>query len=61
MVGVHRRHPNLSVLNIEAAASGLMRGAKMVLSPPIAGGQLAAVLQAEHFQTVDLPQIWVEL
>ena len=57
MAGMHRRHPNLSLLNIEAAAAALMLGAKMVLSPPTASGQLAAVLPLEHitFQTVDLP------
>lgn len=57
MVGVHRRHPNLSVQNTEATAAALMLGAKMVLSPPTASGQLAAVLPTEHitFQTVDLP------
>jgi len=57
MVGVHRRHPNLSVLNTEAAAAALMLGTKMVLSPPTASGQLAAVLPFEDitFQTVDLP------
>jgi hypothetical protein len=55
MVGVHRRHPDLSILNTEAAASVL--GAKMVLSPPTASGQLAAVLpiQDTAFRTVDLP------
>jgi hypothetical protein len=57
MVGVHRRHPNLSVLNTEAAAAALMLRAKMVLSTPTASGQLAAVLPIEDitFQTVDLP------
>ena len=57
MVGVHRRHPNLSLLNIEAVAAALMLGANMVLSPPTASGQLAAVLPIENiaFQTVDLP------
>jgi len=57
MVGVHRRHPSLSVLNTEAAAAALMLGAKMVLSPPTAKGQLAEVLPTEDitFQTVDLP------
>jgi hypothetical protein len=57
MVSVHRRHPILSVLNTEAAAAALMLGAKMVLSPPTASGQLATVLPIEGitFQTVDLP------
>ena len=57
MCGVHGRHPNLSVLNIEAVAAALMLGANMVLSPPTARGQLAAVLPTENitFQAVDLP------
>jgi hypothetical protein len=57
MVDVHRRHPNLSVLNIEAAATALWLGAKMVISPSTARGQLEGVLPVEHitFQTVDLP------
>ena len=57
MVDVQRRHPGLNVLNTEAAAAALLLGAKMVLSPPTARGQLEAVLAVEHiaFQTVDLP------
>jgi hypothetical protein len=56
MVDLHRRHPNLNVLNTEAAAAALLLGAKMLLSPATAGGQLEAVLRAENipFQTVDL-------
>jgi len=57
MVGVQRRHPGLNVLNTEAAAAALLLGAKMVISPPTAQGQLEAVLPVERiaFQTVDLP------
>jgi len=57
MVDVQRRHPNLNILNTEAAAAALLSGAKMVLSPATAGGQLDVVLAAEgiSFQTVDLP------
>ena len=57
MVEVHRRHPKLGILNAEATAAALMLGAKMVLSPPTANGQLAPVLPAEGiaFVTVDLP------
>jgi hypothetical protein len=57
MVDVQRRHPNLNVLNTEAAAAALLLGAKMVLSPPTASGQLETVLPVEHiaFQTVNLP------
>jgi hypothetical protein len=56
MVDVQRRHPNLNVLNTEAAAAAQLLRAKMVLSPATAGGQLEAVLRAENipFQTVDL-------
>jgi hypothetical protein len=57
MVDVQRRHPGLNILNTEAAAAALLLGAKMVLSPSTASGQLEAVLPAERiaFQTVDLP------
>jgi hypothetical protein len=57
MVGVHHRHPGLNVLNTEAAAAALLLGAKMVLSPPTARGQLETVLPVERiaFQTVELP------
>ncbi len=57
MVDVQRRHPSLNVLNTEATAAALLLGAKMVLSPPTARGQLEAVLPIERiaFQTVDLP------
>lgn len=57
MVEVNRRHPNLNVLNTEAVASALLLGARMVLSPATAGGQLEEVLPAERiaFQTIDLP------
>jgi hypothetical protein len=57
MVGVRLRHPNLSLPNTEAVAAALLLGATMVLSPPTASGQLAAVLPVEHvnFKTVDLP------
>jgi hypothetical protein len=56
MVDVQRRYPTLNVLNTEAAAAALMLGAKMVLSPATAGGQLEVVLRTENipFQTVDL-------
>jgi hypothetical protein len=57
MVEVQRRHPTLNVLNTEAAAAALMLEASMVLSPPTAAGQLAAVLPLESIasRTVDLP------
>jgi hypothetical protein len=57
MVDVQRRHPDLNVLNTEAAAAALLLGAKMVLGPPTARGQLEAVLPVERipFQIVDLP------
>jgi hypothetical protein len=57
MADVQRRHPSLNVLNTEAAAAALLLGAKMLLSPSTANGQLKSVLPAEHiaFQTVELP------
>jgi hypothetical protein len=57
MADVQRRHPSLNVLNTEACAAALLLGAKMLLSPSTAKGQLERVLPAEHlaFQTVDLP------
>jgi hypothetical protein len=57
MVEVHRRHPNLNVLNTEAVAAALMLGATMVLGPATSGGQLEAVLPAERiaYRTVELP------
>ena len=57
MVEVQRRHPSLSVLNTEAAAAALLLGAKMLLSPSTANGQLARVLPAVKisFRTVELP------
>jgi hypothetical protein len=57
MVEVQRRHPALNVLNTEAVAAALLLGAKMVISPPTAQGQLQVVLPIEGitFQTVDLP------
>jgi hypothetical protein len=56
MVDLHRRHPNLNVLNTEAAAAALLLGAKLVLSPATAGGQLEPALRAENipFQTLNL-------
>jgi hypothetical protein len=57
MVGVHRRHPDLGVLNLEAVAAALQLDAEVLLSRPTPRGQLAAVLTVEDiaFQTVDLP------
>jgi hypothetical protein len=59
MAEVQRRHPNLSVLNTEAAGAALMLEAKMVVGPPTANGQLASVHPVEGicFRTVDLPEV----
>ena len=56
MIDVQHRHPRLNALNTEAAAA-LLLGAKMVLGPPSARGQLGAVHQVERiaFQTVEFP------
>jgi hypothetical protein len=47
MVRVHRRHPELNLLNLEAAASARLLGARVLLSRPSAGGVLPEVLDAE--------------
>lgn len=47
MVAVHRRHPHLNLLNIEAAAAARLLAAHVVLSPPTAEGVLPAVLNNE--------------
>lgn len=47
MVRVHRRHPGLNLLNLEATASARLLGARVMLSRPSAGGVLPEVLDAE--------------
>ena len=47
MVGVHRRHPHLNLLNVEATAAALLLSARVLLSPAAARGVLPGVLDAE--------------
>ena len=55
MVAVHRRHPQLNLLNIEAAAAARLIVALVVaLSPPAAAGVLPAILEAERIDWVTL-------
>jgi hypothetical protein len=55
MVAVHRRHPQLNLINIEAAATARLLVAHVVLSPPAAEGVLPAVLDNEriNWDTLD--------
>jgi hypothetical protein len=48
MAEISRRHPQLNVLNIEAAAAARLISARVLLSPPAARGVLAEVLEEEH-------------
>ena len=47
MVAMHQRHPQLNVMNVEAAAAATMLDARMLLSARAAEGILPAVLDAE--------------
>jgi hypothetical protein len=47
MVRVHRRHPKLNLLNLEATASARLLDARVLLSRPSASGALPQVLDAE--------------
>ena len=50
MLRVHRRHPKLNLLNLEATASARILGARVLLSRPSAGGVLPEVLDAENIR-----------
>jgi hypothetical protein len=50
MVRVHRRHPKLNLLNLEATASARLLGARVLLSRPSVGGVLPAVFDAEDIR-----------
>lgn len=56
MAEVARRHPQLNVLNVEAAAAARVLGAEVWCSPPAAAGLLAGVLDAEEipWRTVEI-------
>lgn len=47
MVAVHRRHPRLNLLNLEAAAAARLLDARVLLSLLSARGLLPGVLEAE--------------
>jgi hypothetical protein len=48
MAELSRRHPRLNVLNVEAAASALVLGAEVWLSPAASAGVLPRVLESEN-------------
>lgn len=56
MAELSERHPRLNLLNLEAAATGLVLGAIVLLSAEAASGVLAGVLDAEGvtWRTVEL-------
>ncbi len=47
MVTVHRRHPRLNLLNLEAAAAAHLLAAHVALSPAAADRVLPAILDEE--------------
>ncbi len=47
MVEVHRRHPQLNLLNLEATATAHLISARVLLSPPAGQGLLPAILDDE--------------
>jgi hypothetical protein len=47
MIAVHRRHPQLNLLNLEVAAAARLLDAAVLLSPLSARGVLPGVLDAE--------------
>lgn len=54
MVAVHRRHPQLNLLNLEAAAAARSLAAGVALSPAAADGVLPAILDEEAIDWVTL-------
>ncbi len=56
MAELSERHPRLNVLNLEAAATGLVLGATMLLSTEATRGVLPEILDAEHisWRTVEI-------
>lgn len=57
MVAVHRRHPQINVMNVEAAAAARLLAARVALSSAAARGVLPAVLDEEQidWDTLDAP------
>lgn len=58
MAELSERHPRLNLLNLEAAAAGLVLGATMLLSNEASRGVLPGFLDAEHikWQVVEVDQ-----
>lgn len=56
MAQLSERHPRLNLLNVEAAAAGLVLGATVLLSVEAAQGVLPGVLEAEsiRWRTVEI-------
>ena len=56
MAELSRRHPQLNLLNVEAAASALVLGAEVWMSPPSSAGVLPGALEAEgvRWRTVEI-------
>jgi hypothetical protein len=50
MADISRRHPQLNLLTIEAAAAARLLSARVALSPAAARGALPAVLDDEHIR-----------
>lgn len=50
MVRIHRRHPKLNLVNLEAAAAARLLGARVLLSRPSASGVLPNILDAERIR-----------
>jgi len=48
MVAIHRRHPQLNIMNVEAAAAAHLVAARVALSAGAARGILPAVLDEEN-------------
>lgn len=54
MVAIHRRHPQLNLLNIEAAAAARLLVGHVALSSSAAAGVLPAILETERIEWVTL-------
>jgi hypothetical protein len=55
MTELSRTHPQLNLLNLEAAASAAVLGAEVWLSPPASTGVLPAVLDSEGVRWETVP------
>ena len=48
MAAMHQRHPQLNVMNVEAAAAAMLLDARVLLSVPAAEGILSGILDEER-------------